>query len=1027
MSSFRWGVSAQALTCALGAAVLASAPAQAQQRIVVASGTTDTVPKTVGGTDTVTVQANGTLATTTNPAISWSTSSTDLRINNSGIIRSTANGGRAINASGANNVRTVTLVNNVGALIESQDDAFRINVAPTGGTIRIDNFGTIRTTNGGQALDFDAVAGGATVIINNYAGATLGSVGQDGIRPGQGAIVTNAGLIRSDGAANNNYDGIDWQQKSGTVINQTTGVISGLRHGITSDVDVNVTNDGAITGRNGSGIGSDGTGTVVNRGTITGQWDGVATNGDGDGVDIDFIGSVTNSGTIQGLSATGVDPGGRPNSAEGIAMGGGTIVNSGTIFGAGNAILINHDTNVGGVADGATTITNTGTIHATTGRAIQFVGNFSDTITTSGTITGGTAGAIDMGDGNDILNIQSGSVISGTVDGGAGNDRINLGGTGTGSFAGAVNFETLAVNMGNWTLTAPSTFASGIAIAAPATLTGNTTTLSGGITNAGTLVFQQAADGSFVGTLSGTGTLVKTGAGALTIGSQTGFTGPTAVNAGRLVLAGALPSAVTVANGATLGGTGTIAALTVVGGGTVAPGTGVGTIAVTGNFAQASGSVYAAETTAAGLSDRITVGGTATIASGAQLAVTRGTGTYGIGQRYTLLTATGGVSGTYTLVQTASGGTEFRLAQTGTGVFVDVARTAASLPSIAATRNQAAVAPALAALGVGNAAYAGLTLIPSDDAVRAGLDALSGEAHASLRTAMLKDAQGAEDAVRSRLLSPTTGSGIWAQAIGRSGEDDGDFATASAERHGWGGIGGVEIALDGQARVGVAGGYTRTKVGIDARDSFGKVESTHALAYAGGMLGPVALRTGAGYAWTKTDLKRGVVFPGYAARLTSNYDGDVLHGFAEIGLPHAMFGATVEPFAGVEAYRVHTDAFTETGGSAALSGEARKETFTLSTLGIRGQTPIVEGLSARSRIGWQHAFGDASPDARLRFAGASVPFSMSGATLSRDAAVVALDLAWMPVEAITVTSGYSGSIGDRGDDNVFRIALAVGF
>lgn len=140
-----------------------------------------------------------------------------------------------------------------------------------------------------------------------------------------------------------------------------------------------------------------------------------------------------------------------------------------------------------------------------------------------------------------------------------------------------------------------------------------------------------------------------------------------------------------------------------------------------------------------------------------------------------------------------------------------------------------------------------------------------------------------------------------------------------------------------------------------------------------------------------------------------------------------MFGATVEPFAGVEAYRVHTDAFTETGGSAALSGEARKDTFTLSTLGIRGQTPIVEGLSARSRIGWQHAFGDASRDARLRFAGASVPFSVSGTTLSRDAAVVALDLAWMPVEAITVTSGYSGSIGDRGDDNVFRIALAVGF
>ncbi len=1029
MSSFRWGVSARALTFALGTAILTGAPVQAQQRIVVASGATDTAPKTVGGTDTVTVQSNGTLSASTNPAINWSTSSTDLRITNAGIIRSTANGGRAINASGANTVRTITLVNSARALIESQDDAFRINVAPTGGTIRVDNFGTIRTTNGSQALDFDAITGGATVIINNYAGATLSSVGQDAIRPGQGAIVTNAGLIRSDGAANNNYDGIDWQQKSGTVVNQASGVISGLRHGITSDIDVNITNDGTIIGRNGSGIGSDGTGTVVNRGTITGQWDGVATNVDGDGVDIDFIGSVTNSGTIQGLSATGVDSGGRPNSAEGIAMGGGTIVNTatGTIFGAGNAVLINHDTNAGGVADGATMITNAGTIRATTGRAIQFVGAFADTITNSGTITGGTAGAIDMGDGNDTLNLLTGSAITGTVDGGAGNDRITLGGTGAGSLAGAVNFESLAVNTGSWTLTAPSTFANGITIAVPATLTGNSTTLTGGIANAGTLVFQQAADGSFAGTLSGTGALVKTGAGTLTIGSQTGFTGPTAINAGRLILAGTLPSAVTVASGAALGGTGTVAALAVASGGTVAPGPGIGTITVTGNLTQASGSIYAADTTAAGLSDRIAVSGTATIASGAQLAVTRGTGTYGIGQRYTLLTAAGGVSGTYTLVQTASGGTEFRLAQTGTGVFVDVARTAASLTPLAATRNQTAVAPALAALGVGNSAYAALTLIPSDDVVRAGFDALSGEAHASLRTTMLKDAQGAEDAVRSRLLSPTTGSGIWAQALGRGGEDEGGVGTASVERHGWGGVGGVDVALDDQARVGLAGGYTRTKIGIDARDSFGQVESTHALAYAGGTLGPVALRTGAGYAWTKTDLTRGVVFPGYAARMTSNYDGDVLHGFAEIGLPHAMFGATVEPFAGVEAYRVHTDAFIETGGSAALSGEARTETFTLSTLGIRGQTPIIEGLSAGSRIGWQHAFGDASADARSRFAGASVPFVVTGTTLSRDAAVVALDLAWMPTQAITVTSGYSGSIGDRGDDSVFRIALAFGF
>ena len=1030
------GASRTALAYAMVVAAFAATPSLAQQTIVVRQGTTDTTAKTVGGTDRITVEAGGTLATSANPGISWSTASTDLRITNAGTIRTTANGGRAINASGPNSARTITLTNAAGGLIESQDDAFRINVAPTAGTIRVDNFGIIRTTNGGQALDFDSISGGASVIINNYAGAELRSFGQDGIRPGQGAIVTNAGLILSDGPANNNYDGIDWQARAGTVVNQSSGTISGLRHGITSDTAVTVTNAGTILGRNGSGIGSDGTGTVVNTGTITGQWDGVAINGDGDGVDIDFIGSVTNSGTIQGISANGVDSGGRANSAEGIAMGGGTIVNTAgaTIFGGGNGVLINHDTNVGGVADGATTITNAGTIRAGSGRAISLVGAFADTITNSGTITGGTAGAIDMGDGNDTLNILTGSVITGTIEGGAGIDHVTLAGTG-GSFGTTSGFETLAVNTGGWTLTAPATYANGVTVANGASLTGTTATLTGSVANAGTVVFDQRIDGTAALALSGTGQLVKIGSGALTIGSQSGFTGATAINAGRLILAGSLPSTVSVGSGATLAGAGTIAGLAVTSGGTVAPGTGTtaAAIAVTGNFSQASGATYAADTTAAGLSDRITVGGTATIANGALLNVSRDTGSYTIGSRYTLLTAAGGINGTYTLVQTASGGTELRLIQGGNAIAVAVARTAASLFGLAATRNEAAVAPAFAALGIGNAAYAALTLVPDDGVVRDAFDDLSGEVHATVRTAMLRGAQAGEDAARTRLLEPGEQSGIWGQAIGQSGTDDGErggganrSGSARATRSGWGAFGGIDLIADG-ARIGVAGGYTRTDLSIASRGSDAEVETRQALGYAGGTLGPVALRTAVGYAWTSADVTRGVAFPGFAAVSRSDYDGNVLHGFVEAGLPTHMFGGTVEPFAGIELYRVHTDAFAETASAVALNGDASDQTFTLTTLGMRGQTPIAEGLSARSRLGWQHVLGNVDPRSTVRFAGGAQAFEVSGAPLSRDAALVSLDLAWQPSERLTITSGYAGSIGGASEDNRFRVSLSLGF
>lgn len=943
---------------------LLAAPAYAQQTIVVASGTTDTTPKTVGGTDTVTVQAGGTLATTTNPAINWSTGSTDLRIANSGTIRTTANGGRAINASGASNPRTVTLTNNAGGLIESQDDAFRINVLPTGGAIRVDNYGTIRTTNGGQALDFDAVAGGATIAINNYAGGELRAFGQDGIRPGQGAVVTNAGLILSDGLPNNSYDGIDWQARSGVVVNTGGGTISGLRHGITSDTAVDVTNAGTILGRNGSGVGSDGTGRVVNTGTITGQWDGVAINGDGDGVDIDFIGSVVNSGTIQGLSATGVDSGGRPNSAEGVAMGGGTIQNNAgaTIFGAGNAVLVNHDTNPGGVADGATTIANAGTIRAGSGSAIRLVGNFADTITNSGTITGGAAGAIDMGGGDDTLNLLTGSVVTGTVDGGAGNDLVTLGGAGTGGFAGAVNVERLSVTGGNWTLTAPAA-----------------------------------------------------------------FTGGTTIAAGRLTLAGALTSAVSVQSGGTVSGTGPVASLAVAAGGTVAPGAGVGTLSVTGALTQAAGSIYQAETSGAGAADRIAVGGTATIGAGAQLAVSRDAGGYTVGTRYTLLTAAGGVTGSYTLVQTAAGGTEFRVGQNGTSVFVDLARTATSLGVLAATRNQAAVAPALAALGVGNAAYAALTLIPDDAAVRRGIDALSGEIHASVRTATTLEARAAQDALRARIGAPVKGVAIWAQGVRRAGTDDGVDGGADADRQGWGGVGGIDLGLGETARIGVAGGYTRTDLDGDACAGNARLKTTHALVYAGGTFGRVALRAGGGYAWVRNDVRRAVAFAGFGDALASRYDGHVLHGFAEAGIALPVMRGSIEPFAGAMAFRVHGDGFTETGGAAALSGARRSETFTLSNLGLRASTPIVAGVGARGSASWQRVLGDTRPDADLRFAGGSVPFRVTGTGLSRNAVALSLDLAWTPRSNVTLTAGYAGTIGGRGDDSSLRAGIAVGF
>jgi autotransporter-associated beta strand protein len=92
---------------------------------------------------------------------------------------------------------------------------------------------------------------------------------------------------------------------------------------------------------------------------------------------------------------------------------------------------------------------------------------------------------------------------------------------------------------------------------------GNTVTLGG-----------SGRSGSFAGQITGSGgNLTKAGAGTVTLTGTSDYTGQTTVTGGKLVVNGSLlQSAVTVQAGATLGGSGTVGALTVDSGGTLAVG-----------------------------------------------------------------------------------------------------------------------------------------------------------------------------------------------------------------------------------------------------------------------------------------------------------------------------------------------------------------------------------------------------------------------------------------------------------------------
>jgi autotransporter-associated beta strand protein len=149
----------------------------------------------------------------------------------------------------------------------------------------------------------------------------------------------------------------------------------------------------------------------------------------------------------------------------------------------------------------------------------------------------------------------------------------------------------------------------------------------------------QGFSSTIAGPITGLG-LIKLGSGTLTLNGAGSLTGGTTVSAGTLLInnpwAG---TAVSVASGATLGGSGAIAgAVSIASGGALSPGNSIGTLAISNSASLAAGSFTVMEINAGTLACDKVVGIT-TLTYGGTLTVNNTGGTLAVGQSFPLFSA----------------------------------------------------------------------------------------------------------------------------------------------------------------------------------------------------------------------------------------------------------------------------------------------------------------------------------------------------------------------------------------------------
>lgn len=556
----------------------------------------------------------------------------------------------------------------------------------------------------------------------------------------------------------------------------------------------------------------------------------------------------------------------------------------------------------------------------------------------------------------------------------------------------------------------------------------------------------------YTGWIQGTGGLTKTGAGVFTLGADnSAYRGQITVSGGGLWLRddARLGASVLARTGALLGGTGTLGATTIEAGAVHAPGNPVGTQTITGDYVnrgtlRASGAPSAVS--------RVDVAGGVDITGATlelQLSPMDAAAWQPLNGPYTLIAkdSPGPVKGEFTTIRTPLLFLDAPVSTTGgdgNDVTLALKRNDRGMASLASTANQASTAAAIDALPQSHEVWRTIALSNSVADLNPALAQLSGDTHASVASALAGAAMAPASlnglaALRHNLSAPmqpgvptaaadngapppasalprSGASPVWIQLGGEWRNLAGDGNAPNLTQRSTSLTIGGDAAVGGGWRMGGAFGYTDARLSAQARQASAKTDSYSATVYGGKAYalgaGALKLMAGGAYSWHVVDSQRQVRYGSLDQRLSANYRGATTQLFTEVGYALPLSDAAgVEPFIGLAWNQLRMRAFSESGGSAALSSDGQRQRNVSSLAGLRGNW-LVPGssIALRGMVGWRHVYGDTRPSVALSF-DQGPAFSVAGAPIARDAARVELGADLVQIRNMTAGLSYGGEFG----------------